>query len=69
MAAEECVAPVVISDYSAGLMPAVSRGHISIQSLFRRRNYGMLSPATTIPQLPVTLDIDGIFLRLSLNFG
>ena len=31
MATEECVAPVVITDYSAGLMPAVRRGHISIQ--------------------------------------
>ena len=50
MTAEKCVAPVVISDYSAGLMPAVRRGHISIQSLFRRRNYGMLSLSTTIPR-------------------
>ena len=55
MTAEKCVAPVVISDYSAGLMPAVRRGHISIQSLFRRRNYGMLSLSTTIP--PVTSNI------------
>ena len=73
MATEESVAPVVISDYSAGLMPAVRRGHISIQSLFRRRNYGMLSLSTTNPpptfhiNHPVTLDIDEIFLRLSLN--
>ena len=50
MATEESVAPVIISDYSAGLMPAVRRGHISIQSLFRRRNYGMLSLSTTIPR-------------------